>query len=64
MVNAEMGDYWLNITQPCIMSNSESQQITNEKYCISCYREILTNVIMNDKIDDEERPEWDWLKKK
>ena len=64
MVNAEMGDYWLNITQPCILCNSESLPITNEKYCISCYREILTNVIMNDKIDDEERPEWDWLKKK
>ena len=46
MVNAEMGDYWLNITQPCKLCRSESLPLTGEKYCVVCYKEILTNTMI------------------
>lgn len=39
----------INILTPCILCMNESVSVTGEKYCLECYKELLTNIIFNRK---------------
>ena len=58
MVNAEFGDEWYpqldninNITKPCELCRKESLSITDERYCVVCYKELLANSILINQKD-------------
>jgi hypothetical protein len=36
----------VNILIPCRLCSKESVSVTGAKYCLDCYRELLTNVIL------------------
>lgn len=36
----------INILTPCILCSNESTSVTNEKYCIDCYKELIINLIL------------------
>ena len=36
----------INILTPCVLCLNESASITNSKYCLVCYKELLTNIIL------------------
>jgi hypothetical protein len=37
----------INILTPCILCLNESISVSNEKYCLECYKEMITNIILN-----------------
>lgn len=47
MVIADLGSF-VNITEPCRLCRKESIPISGKlTYCNMCYREIVTNTILN-----------------
>jgi hypothetical protein len=36
----------VNTLTPCRLCSKESISVTGEKYCLNCYRELLTNIIL------------------
>jgi len=46
MVIADLGEY-LNITEPCRLCRKQSASVTGDKkYCIVCYKELITNELL------------------
>jgi 3-isopropylmalate dehydratase small subunit len=37
-----------DILIPCKFCSKEALSVTGGKYCMSCYRELLTNIILKD----------------
>jgi hypothetical protein len=36
----------INILTPCKLCSNESVSVSGGKYCLDCYRELLTNIIL------------------
>ena len=50
MVISDLEDY-LNITEPCRLCRKESVPISGDnKYCLVCYKELITNAIQLQKV--------------
>tara|TARA_Y100000296_G_C5089632_1_gene214184 strand:- start:139 stop:339 length:201 start_codon:yes stop_codon:yes gene_type:complete len=48
MVNAEMGEEWINTTEICILCRNPSLTVSEgSKYCAVCYKEMITNKFLN-----------------
>ena len=41
-------EYTDNKTEPCKLCRKESISVSSGKYCIACYKELLTNVFLRD----------------
>jgi hypothetical protein len=41
----------INIITPCKLCSQEAISVTGGKYCIDCYRELLSNVILGRHLD-------------
>jgi hypothetical protein len=38
----------VNILTPCKLCSKESVSVTGAIYCLDCYRELLTNIILSE----------------